>query len=273
MNLAHAAVELLAAMVRIDSANPGLAGNGPGLHRKRPESRRCSTDPLGMEPTPTPNGSASTPPGPARACFSPSPRASAPSSAARCERESSGKVQLMAEISTRGSRRAGRLRQVGAWTGAAVVYGAAQGLSAWVAQHARGRGTRPQYEQFERPAFAPPGAVFPVVWSALNVTTATSAWRVWDAAEAGPETPSRRTVLGWWAAAVIVRSGYVPLAFGSHRLWAATADSALLCAVMTYYASLARQVDRGAAALAVPEVAWTAFATVLSAAVAVKNKP
>jgi translocator protein len=192
--------------------------------------------------------------------------------ASRYERESSGKVPVMAEISTRGSRRAGRLRQAGAWTGAAVVYGAAQGLSAWVAQRARGRGTRPQYEQFERPAFAPPGAVFPVVWSALNVTTATSAWRVWHAAEAGPETPSRRTVLGWWAAAVIVRSGYVPLAFGSRRLWAATADSALLCAVMTYYASLARQLDRSAAALAVPEVAWTAFATVLSTAFAVKNK-
>jgi acetylornithine deacetylase len=30
MNAAHDAVELLAAMVRIDSANPVLAGNGPG---------------------------------------------------------------------------------------------------------------------------------------------------------------------------------------------------------------------------------------------------
>jgi tryptophan-rich sensory protein len=47
--------------------------------------------------------------------------------------------------------------------GAAVVYDAAQGLSAWAARYAQGRGTRPQYEQFERPAFAPPGAVFPVV--------------------------------------------------------------------------------------------------------------
>lgn len=179
----------------------------------------------------------------------------------------------MAELSARVSGRAGRLRQAGVWTAAAAVYGAAQGLSARVAQRARGRGTRPQYEQFERPAFAPPGAVFPVVWSALNATTATSAWRVWHADQAGPGTPSRRTVLAWWAAAVIVRSGYVPLAFGSRRLWAATADSALLCAVMTYYASLARQVDRSAAALAVPEVAWTAFATVLSIAVAVKNEP
>jgi translocator protein len=86
-----------------------------------------------------------------------------------------------------------------------------------------------------------------------------------------PGAPSRRAVLAWWALAVIVRSGYVPLAVGSRRLWAATADSALLCAVMVHYAFLARRVDRAAAALAVPEIAWTAFATVLSAAVATRN--
>jgi tryptophan-rich sensory protein len=38
-----------------------------------------------------------------------------------------------------------------------------------------------------------------------------------------------------------------------------------------HYASLARRVDQTAAALAVPEIAWTAFATVLSAAVAGMN--
>jgi len=176
----------------------------------------------------------------------------------------------MAEFSVRAPGRDGRLRQVAAWIGA-VDRGGAQGLSAWVARYAQGRGTRPQYEQFERPAFAPPGAVFPVVWSALNLTTATSAWLVWHADEAGPGAPSRRAVLGWWALAVTVRSGYVPLAFGSRRLWAATADSALLCIVVAHYASLARRVDQTAAALAVPEIAWTAFATVLSAAVARKN--
>jgi benzodiazapine receptor len=177
----------------------------------------------------------------------------------------------MAGFSARVPGRDGRLRQVAAWMAGVVVYGAAQGLSAWVARCAQGRGTRPQYEQFERPGFAPPGAVFPVVWTALNLTTATSAWLVWRAGEAGPGAPSRRAVLAWWALAVIVRSGYVPLAFGSRRLWAATADSALLCAVMANYASQARRVDRAAAALAVPEIAWTAFATVLSAAVAAKN--
>ena len=165
------------------------------------------------------------------------------------------------------------LRDAAAWAGAAAVYGGAQQLSAWAAQRARRHGTRSQYQRFERPAFAPPGPVFPVVWSALNLTTATSAWRLWRCR--GPAArgagPARRA-LAWWAAAVVVRSGYVPLEFGARRFWLATADSALLCAIMARYVSLARQADPAAAALAVPEVAWTAFATVLSAAVARQNR-
>jgi tryptophan-rich sensory protein len=179
----------------------------------------------------------------------------------------------MADNEEHSSRRRLRLRQAGAWAGAVGLYAAAQGLSAWVAQRDAGRGTRPQYSEFERPAFAPPGAVFPVVWSALNLTTASSAWLIWRAPDpaATGSSPSRAEALAWWAGAVAIRSGYVPLAFGRRRLWAATADSALLFAVMTRYAVLARDVDRSAALLAVPEVAWTAFATALSAAVAAGN--
>jgi tryptophan-rich sensory protein len=85
------------------------------------------------------------------------------------------------------------------------------------------------------------------------------------------QEPSRGEVLTWWAAAIVIRSGYVPLAFGRRRLWAATADAALLFAVMARYALLARRIDRPAALLAVPEVAWTTFATVLSTTVAAIN--
>lgn len=177
----------------------------------------------------------------------------------------------MPENDDRSPRRRGKLRQAGAWAGAAAVYAAAQGLSAWAAQRQSGRGTRPQYSQFERPAFAPPGEAFPVVWSALNLTTATSAWRIWRAPEPAAGKPSRGQVLAWWAAAVVIRSGYVPLAFGSRRLWAATADAALLSAVMARYTLLARRIDQPGALLAVPETAWTGFATVLSATVAATN--
>jgi translocator protein len=177
----------------------------------------------------------------------------------------------MAGSRDRLSGRGSPIRQAVAWFGAVGIYGAAQGLSAWTAQRLPGHGTRPQYEQFERPAYAPPGAVFPAVWSGLNLTTATSAWRIWRACEPGAEIPARRESLAWWALAVAVRSGYTPLAFGSRRLWAATADAAVLFTVMTRYSLLARRVDQAAALLAMPEVAWTAFATVLSTAVAAKN--
>ena len=177
----------------------------------------------------------------------------------------------MQENDDRCSRGHWRVRQAGAWAVAAGVYAAAQGLSAWAAQRQSGRGTRPQYNQFERPAFAPPGAVFPVAWLGLNLTTATSAWRIWRAPGPAAGEPSRGAVLAWWAAAVVVRSGYVPLAFGRRRLWAATADAALLFAVMARYGLLARRVDQPAALLAVPEVAWAGFATVLSATVAAVN--
>jgi benzodiazapine receptor len=185
--------------------------------------------------------------------------------------EITGTTGAMAGFEDRLPRRGRWIGQAVAWAGAVGIYGAAQGLSAWAAQRPPGRGTRPQYEQFERPAFAPPGAVFPVVWSGLNLTTATSAWRIWRAREPGEEIPARRAALAWWALAVAVRSGYTPLAFGGRRLWAATADAALLFAIMARYSLLAREVDQASALLAVPEVAWTGFATMLSTAVAAKN--
>jgi benzodiazapine receptor len=164
--------------------------------------------------------------------------------------------------------------QAVAWTGAALAYAGAQGLSAWIAMRTKGSDARSQYTEFTRPAFAPPGAVFPFAWTALNLTTATSAWLVWRARRAGclqDRTPSRGPALTWWALAIAARSAYLPVAFGRRQFWAATADSAVLCAVMIRYAILARRVNPAACALAIPEVAWTAFATVLSAAVARAN--
>ncbi len=172
----------------------------------------------------------------------------------------------------------GRAGRAAAWVGAAAVYASAQGLSAAAARRMSGPDARTQYSgELERPAFAPPGAVFPVVWSALTIATATSAWRVWRAAGGRGDggrpgaRAARGRALAWWAVAIPVRSAYVPLEFGRRRLWLATADSALLAAVMAGYAVRARRVDPAAAALALPEVAWTAFATVLSAAVARRN--
>ena len=164
----------------------------------------------------------------------------------------------------------GLRRDLASWAGVTGVYAVAQGLSAWAGQ--RRQGTRDQYQDFRQPSFAPPGPVFPVVWTGLNLTTATSAWRLWRVRrDARAEVPHAQSALAWWILALVLRGGYVPLEFGARRYWAATADSALLCAVMLRYATVARRADPAAAVLAAPEIAWTAFATVLSTAIAIQN--
>jgi translocator protein len=182
-----------------------------------------------------------------------------------------GQIWLM--TTTAGPRVVSRRGQAAAWAVAVGVYAAAQGVSAQASQWLRAPGVRRQYqEELDLPAFAPPGRAFPVAWSVLNITTATSAWRLWRADAVSGSGPASSAALAWWVLALAVRSGYVPLAFGRRRLWAATADSAALTAVMLVYARRARRDDQVAALLALPEIAWTAFATVLSAATADRNR-
>jgi hypothetical protein len=118
----------------------------------------------------------------------------------------------MPESDDRSSRRRWKLRQSWDLGRGRRCLRRRAGTVGRAAQRPSGRGARPQYSQFERPAFAPPGAAFPVVWSALNLTTATSAWRIRRAPESAQREPSRGQVLAWWATAIVIRSGYVPLA-------------------------------------------------------------
>ena len=72
--------------------------------------------------------------------------------------------------------------------------------------------------------------------------------------------------LPWSSAAATCRWPSAAVACGQQL-----PTAALLFAVMARYALLARRIDQPAALLAVPEVAWTAFATVLSTTVAAIN--
>ena len=165
-----------------------------------------------------------------------------------------------------------RVRNLAAWAGFAAAYAACQASSSLVTRQLAKQSSRRSYDRFEQPPYAPPGVTFPVVWTGLNATTATSAWRLWQTTPVDRETTStRRKALAVWAAALAVRSTYTPLAFGERRLWSATVSAGVLCGLMTEYAVLARRVDPAAGMLALPEVVWTAFATVLSSDVARRN--
>ena len=128
--------------------------------------------------------------------------------------------------------------------------------------------TKVWYALLRKPAFHPPKAAFPVVWTALDGALALGAYRLARA----PATPERNRALALLAANVAMISGWPTLFFGKRRLGAAALGSAAITATAAAYVVAAKPVDKPAAAAGVPLVAWVAFATVLGASVWKMNR-
>lgn len=139
------------------------------------------------------------------------------------------------------------------------------------------RATTPQirsgwYARLKKPSYNPPRAVFPVVWPALYADiAAVSAATIDDLNDLGQPARRRRYQIAL-AVNLILNAGWTWLFFNRHRLVLSTALSALLAASST---DLARRAIQVRGARAVPLVLyplWCAFATVLSAHVALLNR-
>ena len=112
-----------------------------------------------------------------------------------------------------------------------------------------------------------PESLFGPVWTALYGLMSVSAWRVWRQ----PPSPARSRALGWWAAQLAANGAWSPLFFGAHRPRAAMADMVALGVGVAAYANEARKVDRAAAWMMVPYLAWLGFAGTLNAAIIRRN--
>lgn len=125
-----------------------------------------------------------------------------------------------------------------------------------------GRGaTREWYSELEKPSFNPPDVVFGPVWTALYVLIAISGYRVWFSG-AGPQ---RTRALALWATQWALNAAWSPLFFGAKKPALALSDIVLMLAAIAAYAVAARKVDKPAAWLMSPYLAWVAFAAVLNA--------
>jgi benzodiazapine receptor len=113
----------------------------------------------------------------------------------------------------------------------------------------------------------PPDRLFGPVWTALYAAIAYSAWRVWRA----PASPERTRALALGSAQLALNAAWTPLFFGAHRPRAALVDLIALDAAATAYAAAAAKVDRTAAALVAPYLAWLGFATHLNASIVARN--
>jgi tryptophan-rich sensory protein len=124
------------------------------------------------------------------------------------------------------------------------------------------------YRRLRKPAFTPPRAAFPIVWTTLYALMAASAYRVWRQ----EESPARKRALASWWAQLAANAAWSPLFFGARRPRAALADLGLLLALLAVYTRESNKVNRGAALMMAPYLAWTGFAGVLNEEIARLNR-
>lgn len=118
------------------------------------------------------------------------------------------------------------------------------------------------YSGLVKPAFTPPNWVFAPVWTALYVMMAVAAWLVWRGRR-GPRAPA----LVLFAIQLALNLAWSVLFFGlRHTAWAFADIVALLVAIGATIAAFA-QVDRLAAWLLVPYLAWVGYAAALNLAI------
>ncbi len=124
------------------------------------------------------------------------------------------------------------------------------------------------FEVVRKPPLAPPGWVFPVVWTALYLLMGLASYLVLTAEE---EREERRR--GWtiYLIQLAVNFLWPILFFRMERYWAAFLWLCLLWVLVAWTLARFLRVRRTAGWLLVPYLAWTTFAGYLNFGVALLN--
>ncbi|WP_435197528.1 TspO/MBR family protein [Natronomonas sp. EA1] len=115
------------------------------------------------------------------------------------------------------------------------------------------------YRTLDQPALAPPDWVFGPVWTTLFALMGVAAWLVWR--EWGPDA---RLALWVFAGQFALNLAWSAAFFGLQSpFWGLVVIAMLWLAIVATIATFAR-VDRRAAVLLVPYLAWVSFAAYLN---------
>lgn len=132
-------------------------------------------------------------------------------------------------------------------------------LSGWLSRE----GTMLYRDMILKPSLAPPGWVFPVVWTVLYALMGIGAARIWLA----EDSPQRQRGLNLFVAQLIVNFFWSLIffnlqAFGLAFFWLLLLWMLVLLMILAFY-----KVDPLAAWLQVPYLIWLTFAAYLSGTV------
>lgn len=116
------------------------------------------------------------------------------------------------------------------------------------------------FAALDEPAIYPPSVVFGVVWTALFTLQAAALWLVLRA-DAGRD---RRTAVALFVVQLAVNLTWTPAFFALRDLLVALGIVGLLFVLVAAALAAFARVDRRAALLSVPYLAWVAFAGLLN---------
>ncbi|MGN0778463.1 MAG: TspO/MBR family protein [Aristaeellaceae bacterium] len=119
------------------------------------------------------------------------------------------------------------------------------------------------YDTLNKPAFAPPGWLFPVVWTVLYIAMAVA---IWLALRTG--APKRWNVLALYLVQLAVNLLWPVIFFIRHALGMAFVWLVLLWALVIILTVWLFRLSRPAGWLMVPYLAWITFAGVLNGFIA-----
>lgn len=141
-----------------------------------------------------------------------------------------------------------------------IGFGALTAGAAVLGARSTRRGMQPWFFFQRKPVFNPPNSVFAPVWTGLYALIAYSGYRVYRQRP----SPARTKALALWGAQLAANSAWSYLFFGRHQKRAALADIGVMLGTTAGYVAVAREVDRTAAWMMAPYLAWTTFAGALN---------
>lgn len=132
--------------------------------------------------------------------------------------------------------------------------------------------TRPQivgwYNELAKPSWTPPSSLFPIAWTTLYILMAVALWRLWE--KAAPSS-ARNWAIVLFLVQLALNAAWSPLFFGAHATRAALIDIVLLLAAIALTMVASVRVDRIAAWLLAPYLAWVAYAATLNGGIVWMN--
>ncbi len=154
---------------------------------------------------------------------------------------------------------------------AAATFGSAVAAAALIGARftpAPGTETGDWYERQRKSPLNPPDQVFAPVWTFLYTLMTIAAYRIWRKQGAR----SRETALRLWFTQLGLNAAWSPLFFGAKQPLISFADLLALLAAQLAFVRKAKDVDRSAAWLFVPYIAWVLFAGYLNVEIVRRNR-